>query len=100
MTKEELHRVITNDMHKLYLAKNGDYGNSVHDTYMKYGLVSFLVRMEDKMNRLYTLSSKEAKVTDEKIEDTLMDLANYAILAIMERQGYDLPKETDRDEVK
>lgn len=56
--------------------------------------------MEEKMNRLYTLSNKEAKVTDEKIEDTLMDLANYAILAIMERQGYDLPKETDRDEVK
>lgn len=68
----------------IYIAKNKDYGSSVTDTYKKYGLVSFLVRMEDKMNRLRTLSQQEAEVADEKIEDTLMDLANYALLAIIE----------------
>lgn len=47
--------------------------------------------MEDKLNRVRTLSLKkenekidDAKVTDEKIEDTLLDLANYSILAFME----------------
>ncbi len=88
-TNLELHEQITKDLHSLYRAKNNDYGNSVHDTYEKYGLTSFLVRMEDKMNRLRSLSSKDALVADERIEDTLLDLANYAILATMELKGYD-----------
>ena len=71
-------------MHDLYVAKNSDYGNSVHDTYTKYGLTSFLVRLEDKLNRARTLSQKKGLVSDEKMEDTLLDLANYAILAVIE----------------
>lgn len=85
----DVHKKLLDDMHDLYIKKNADYGNSVHDTYEKYGLVSFLVRMEDKLNRVRNLNKDnvkilDVKVQDEKIEDTLMDLANYAILAIME----------------
>lgn len=85
----DVHKKLLDDMHDLYIKKNADYGNSVHDTYEKYGLVSFLVRMEDKLNRVRNLNKdnvkiSDAKVKDEKIEDTLMDLANYAILAIIE----------------
>lgn len=84
-----LHSKIIEGLHELYVQKNHDYGDSVHDTYTKYGLVSFLVRMEDKLNRVRTLSKSnikesDIKVQDEKIEDTLLDLANYAILAVME----------------
>lgn len=84
--KIELHKKLLDDIHSLYIKKNHDYGDSVHDTYEKYGLVSFLVRMEDKLNRVRTLTSKDdgMKVNDEKIEDTLQDLANYAILALLE----------------
>lgn len=78
------HREIIDYLHNLYIDKNHDYGNSVHDTYVKYGLTSFLVRLEDKMNRARTLSMKDQKVNDEKMEDTLLDLANYAILAVIE----------------
>ena len=85
----ELNKKMLDDMHNLYITKNHDYGNSVHDTYEKYGLTSFLVRIEDKLNRARTLSKNDAKVNDEKIEDTLMDMANYAILAVMELRGYD-----------
>jgi hypothetical protein len=46
--------------------------------------VSFLVRLEDKLNRARTLSKQTALVNDEKIEDTLLDMANYAILAVIE----------------
>ena len=42
------------------------------------------IRLEDKLNRLKSLLKKESLVTDEKIEDTLMDLANYAIMTLIE----------------
>ena len=54
------------------------------DTYRDFGLVSFLVRIQDKLNRLKTLSKQDSLVKDEKIEDTLIDLANYSILALIE----------------
>lgn len=78
---------IVNEMYKIYKAKNADYGDSVHDTFLKYGLLSFLVRMEDKISRLRSLTlkgKKEQRVKNESILDTLQDLANYAILAIIE----------------
>jgi hypothetical protein len=82
--KEELFKNITNEMYELWKRKNTDYGSSVSDTYKDFGLVSFLVRMQDKMNRLKTLTKQQALVEDEKIEDTLIDLANYSVLALME----------------
>ena len=88
MDNIEMHKDILDNLHKLYISKNNDYGNSVHDTYEKYGLTSFLVRIEDKLNRARTISKQEALVKDEKIEDTLLDMANYAILAVMELRGY------------
>lgn len=78
---------ITDEMFDLYKRKNTDYGNSVAKTFDEYGLVSFLVRIEDKLNRVSTLtkkSSTEQQVKDEKIEDTLLDLANYSIMALIE----------------
>lgn len=86
MNKIEKHKELLDNLHNLYIAKNHDYGDSVHDTYEKYGLTSFLVRMEDKLNRVRTLNknSNDIQVPTEKIEDTLLDLANYAILAVLE----------------
>lgn len=78
---------ITTAMLDLYKRKNADYGNSVAKTFDEYGLVSFLVRIEDKLNRVSTLTKKsttEQQVKDEKIEDTLLDLANYSIMALIE----------------
>lgn len=84
MNNVEKHKEICNYLNDLYAKKNHDYGDSVHDTFLKYGLTSFLVRMEDKLNRARTLSQKEALVNDEKIRDTLLDLANYAIISVIE----------------
>ena len=86
MNSVEMHAELLEYLHELYVTKNSDYGNSVHDTFEKYGLTSFLVRLEDKLNRArtLTLNPKNQKVADEKIEDTLLDLANYAILAVVE----------------
>ena len=86
MNKIEKHKELLDNLHDLYIAKNHDYGDSVHDTYEKYGLISFLVRMEDKLNRVRTLNKNinNSQVPTERIEDTLLDLANYAILAVLE----------------
>ena len=82
--REQLFKEITDEMFELWKRKNTDYGSSVTDTYKDFGIVSFLVRMQDKMNRLKTITKKEALVKDEKIQDTLIDLANYSILALIE----------------
>lgn len=74
---------ITSNMAKTYAAKNHDYGNSFEQSLDKFGLVASIVRMEDKMNRIESLSKKEAEVKDESIKDTLLDLANYAIMTVM-----------------
>lgn len=76
---------ITDEMVKLYERKNSDYNNSIHDTYMKYGALAYLVRMEDKINRVRSLTqNNNQKVEDEKIHDSLVDLANYSILMLLE----------------
>lgn len=77
---------IVDGMLDLYKRKNADYGNSVARTFDEYGLISFLVRIEDKINRLSNLTIKKSdqKVMDEKIEDTLMDMANYSVMALIE----------------
>ena len=84
MKDEEIFKEIVDNMYETYLIKNHDYGNSTHKTYEEFGLTSFLVRLSDKLNRLITLNKTEALVKDEKIEDTLKDLANYSVLAMIE----------------
>ena len=68
---------------RTYAAKNHDYGNSFDKSLDKFGIVASIVRMGDKMNRIESLTNKEAKVNDESIKDTLLDLANYAIMTVM-----------------
>lgn len=64
--------------------KNADYGNSFDQTLNEFGLVASATRMSDKFNRFKSLMrcGSTARVEDEKIEDTLMDLAAYAIMTV------------------
>lgn len=83
--KEKIFKRYLDQMWDLYICKNHDYGDSVSKTFDEYGLTSFLVRMDDKMNRIKTLTkSDDVAVVGEKIEDTFLDLANYAVLALTE----------------
>lgn len=86
-SREVLFKEITDDLFEVYKMKNNDYGNSVGDTYQRYGDVSFLVRIEDKINRLksLTVDNKKQQVADEKVDDTIKDLINYGILWYIER---------------
>lgn len=79
------HQKICAELTALYERKNHDYGDSFHKSYQEYGMVMPLMRIGDKLNRLKTLSKCEkTDVTDESIRDTLMDLANYAVMTIRE----------------
>ena len=72
----------------MYAKKNKDYGDSFHQTFVEEGMATSRIRLNDKLERFKRLSkSNEQNVKDESIVDTLKDLANYAIMTIMEITG-------------
>lgn len=79
------HAGICGELTNIYRKKNADYGNSFSRAVEKYGLVSALTRISDKFNRLESLILHQTQeVKDESVEDTLLDLANYCIMTVME----------------
>lgn len=65
-----------------FCRKNHDYGNSFEESLDKFGIIASLVRMQDKMLRLQSLTdeSKTQQVGSESLLDTLEDLSNYAAM--------------------
>ena len=87
MDKIQMHKEICNHLNKIYEQKNHDYGDSFGETFDKLGVISSVTRISDKYNRLVSLCTKpeeERKVKDESITDTLIDMANYCIMTIIE----------------
>jgi hypothetical protein len=87
MNRIEMHKKLCEELNKTYKQKNHDYGNSFGDTFDKLGIISAVTRITDKYNRLVSLATKpeeERKVKDEAIEDTLLDMANYCIMTVIE----------------
>lgn len=65
----------------LFIKKNRDYGKA----YSKYGAIGVLIRINDKISRLQTITkTKIFLVNDESLKDTLIDLHNYSAIALME----------------
>lgn len=79
----EFHKDILEEIHSTYRKKNADYGDSFNKSLEKYGLISASIRMNDKFERFDSLIVNEQRVADENIDDTLLDLANYAIMTAM-----------------
>lgn len=78
------YKQVVKELEDVYIKKNHDYGDSFAIILKRFGLKSTVIRLWDKLMRLETLCKKEAKVQDEGIEDTLKDLANYAIMTVAE----------------
>lgn len=100
MNKVKAHEAICKELNKIYERKNADYGDSFGKSFKEYGLTMACIRLDDKLNRIKALRTKEAQVADESIEDTLLDLANYAIMTLVEMRGDkpdDLPELGDHD---
>lgn len=67
----------------LYKKKRQDYGPyPINET----GVVGLMVRIHDKVHRVMNLSEggKKMGVSDERLEDTLKDIANYANMGLLQ----------------
>lgn len=88
----QMHNELCASAHSLMKKKNHDYaGASGLEPFANFtrvesmGITStelgFMVRLTDKMSRLSTLmNGHKAKVEDEKIVDTVLDVINYSVL--------------------
>lgn len=75
--------MICNHLENLYNKKNHDYGNSFDKQLDEDGLLVSKIRLSDKLGRFSNLIKNEALVKDEKITDTMIDLACYSIMTLM-----------------
>lgn len=83
---------IVRAMSELYAAKNADYGDSFSKSFDRFGATAAVVRIGDKYERVCSLLTNEQRVASESMRDTLIDMANYAVMTVME-----LDKRTGRD---
>lgn len=72
----------------LFCQKNQDYG----DAFSTFGPLGVMVRIQDKLMRFINLQKnmethqhaiQQIQVPNESLEDTLIDLHNYAAMALM-----------------
>lgn len=79
----ECYQETLNQMADTFYLKNERYGDSFTQTMDDYGLVTSIIRITDKFNRLTTLyKNKILDVDDEPIIDTMLDMANYLAMTV------------------
>ena len=83
---------ITHDMVQLFCMKQLDYGPKnigmgkevvETDEEVKHSLTGLSVRMNDKIQRMLNLTFNNREPENESVEDTLIDIANYAVMALI-----------------
>lgn len=79
-----MHSEVCNELTDLYRRKNHDYGDSFHQEYAEDGILVAKFHLAEKFNRFKKLIKAEGEVKTESVRDTLIDLANYAIMTVME----------------
>jgi len=80
MNRVEQMKQIQHEALELFTRKNIDYG----DAFATYGVIGVLMRIEDKLKRSVSITKNGINlVPDERIRDTLIDLHNYAAMALM-----------------
>jgi hypothetical protein len=80
MSRIEQMKIIQSEALELFTRKNTDYG----DAFAKYGVIGVLMRIEDKIQRSLAITKNGVNlVNDESMRDTLIDLHNYAAMALM-----------------
>lgn len=83
-TDADRFKEITDKMFETFKAKNHDNGSSFSNLFKECGMTYAYGHMKEKLERVKSLMKDEAKVKGEGMKDSLKDLANYAILTVME----------------
>lgn len=79
------HEQLCLELNELYKRKNKDYGDSFSRNLERYGLCIAAGRLYEKLDRFDSLiRSGQQEIKEESVRDTLIDLANYAIITVME----------------
>jgi hypothetical protein len=84
-TLEEAFKQVTEELEKMFIRKNLDYGKgNILDT----GELGICYRVNDKVNRLRNLIQNSKKPTNESVEETWIDIAVYSIIAVMYKRKW------------
>lgn len=86
-TKEKLQTLKTlhSQQQALYAEKNEKYDDAFAKTYAEYGPTVAIIRLEDKLNRVKALVAAGLDDSNgESLVDTLIDMANYANMFLIE----------------
>ena len=88
MNKVEKHGILCDRLHAIYAQKNAAYGDSFGKSFSDWGIVSPAIRITDKFNRFINLAKHpDIKDGDERITDTLIDMANYCLMTVIELES-------------
>lgn len=85
LSDSKLFAQITKEMAELYAKKNANYGNSFSKLYKDFGIIGGVIFLRTKVDRITSLI-KGNKNNFESLEDSLRDLANYAVMTLVELQ--------------
>lgn len=72
------------EMRETYEKKNADYGNSFSETIDEFGFIPAVARINDKVKRIKNIVKGQKMNVNESFRDTLLDIANYCVLTMME----------------
>lgn len=69
------------EMAHTLIHKNREYGNSFTNQLNRFGILSLIIRLNDKMSRLESIYEKqEQQIVFESAMDTVTDIGGYCIL--------------------
>lgn len=97
--KIQQHGMICDSLKELYATKNADYGDSMHPLFEEYGLTAFLVLFGIKIQRIKSLQTGKVRHY-ESLEDSLLDLANYALIAVTELRAQAHNTKASEDDIQ
>ena len=85
----QLLRELQENQYRLFCSKQEDYGSGnislggdmSNKKDRNFAMLGLAIRMNDKMQRLLNLIKDGKEPNNESLEDTLIDIANYAVMA-------------------
>ena len=76
---------VTKELLKLFIKKHKDYGKG---NILDMGELGIAFRISEKFNRIKHLLMSGNKPSNESIDDSWIDIATYAIIAVLLKRGW------------